>query len=236
MAIALSTPTTDETITTGRILALFVPVLSLADLGAVYKYSTTIEWNILKQLALPILLGLCIGVYFIGYLKDDLIRVLAGYALLALSFLHFSHPYISTSQLPLPKFHDSNSKTSLKRWLGLLRACVFGLFIGYFTIISNIAGPIAVTYLIQLGIQKNELNGTRSCLFLLINCIKIPCQIYLGNLQFTDVMMIVSLCFIAIIFTIVTASYIMPHIQQRNFDTITWVLVIVSAFKLILKL
>lgn len=234
MAVALSTSTTDETITTGRILALFVPVLSLADLGAVYKYSNTIEWNIIKQLTLPIIIGIGFGVYFIGSFKDDLIRVFAGYSLLFLSIFHFIFPYLITIQPSLPIFYDS--KTSIKKWFFILKAWIYGLFIGFFTIISNIAGPIAVTYLIQLGLQKNELNGTRSCLFLLINCIKIPCQIYLGNLQFTDSLIILSLCLIAILFTLMTASYLMPLIQQQSFETITWLLVIISALKLILRL
>jgi uncharacterized membrane protein YfcA len=237
MALALSSPVSDSTMSTGRVLAIFVPVLSIADLGAVYKYSKTIEWDVLKQLSIPTLLGLLIGFYFIGSLRDDLIRVFAGSALLILSLLHIILPHLSSLQLTstLPQFYNSKS-TKSKKWRSSLQVWIFGLSIGSFTIISNIAGPIAVTYLIELGLQKNELNGTRSCLFLLINCIKIPCQIYLGNLQFEDLLMIQSLCLVALMVTFLTASYLMPIIQQGNFETITWVLVIVSAIKLIFQL
>lgn len=238
MALALSSPITDLTITTGKVLAIFVPVLSIADLGAVYKYSKTIQWNVLRQLSLPILIGLGIGFYWMGVLKDDLIRLFAGYALLILSILHFILPYFSSLPLSLLPQYSSDSKTFMKskQWISFLKVWIFGLSIGSFTIISNIAGPIAVTYLIQLGLQKNELNGTRSCLFLLINCIKIPCQIYLGNLVLDDFLIIQLLCFVALLVTFLTATYLMPSIRQANFETITWILVIASALKLILKL
>jgi uncharacterized membrane protein YfcA len=239
MAIALSSPVTDLTMTTGRVLAIFVPVLSIADLGAVYKYSKTIEWNVLRHLSIPILIGLLIGFYCIGFFKDDLIRVFAGFALLILSFLHFILPYFTSLHFSfplLPQFYDSKTSLKSKQWISFLKVWIFGLSIGSFTIISNIAGPIAVAYLIQLGLQKNELNGTRSCLFLLINCVKIPCQIYLGNLQFDDFVMIQFLCLLALLITFLTASYLMPFIQQANFETITWSLVVVSALKLILQL
>jgi uncharacterized membrane protein YfcA len=248
MALALSTPLSDSSITTGHVLALFVPVLSLADLGAVYQYSQYIQCNILKQLALPTLLGLFLGFSFLGSFSDHLLRLSAGFALLLIALLHFALPSLlkytslqlhTSSSLPFTDSDyrsDDDSKTSMKKWLSSLKIWIFGGSIGYFTIISNIAGPIAVIFFIQLNLQKNELNGTRSCLFLLINCLKIPIQIWLGNILFEDLTLIGMLCGVSVMMTFITASYLMPYLHQESFVTISWTLVIVSALKLILQL
>jgi uncharacterized protein len=250
MAFALSAPLSDSSVTVGHVLAIFVPVLSLADLGAVYKYSQFIQWNIVKQLSLPILLGLALGFYFLGSFSDHLIRLLAGTALLLLALFHLFLPSLliiftgSNQQplsllpfsLPLSQFNENQSKISFKKWIpGIvsLKFWIFGVSIGSFTIISNIAGPIVVAFLIQMNLPKDQLNGTRSCLFLLINCLKIPIQIWLGNIHPEDMTIIAMLCSIAIVITFLTASYLMPYLHQQSYVRLTWILVIVCAVDLI---
>jgi uncharacterized protein len=225
----------------GHILALLVPVLFLADLGAAYSFRKDVQWPVIQKLFVPGVVGMMIGVAVLQYLPDDLIKVCAGYCLALLATSHFLFPFFTqafagNSTLPTTtRGLSMNLSLSLLAPHSLLMAWLYGLLIGIFTVIANIAGPVAVVYFMQLGLTKYELNGTRSWLFVLANTIKIPTQFILGNIQLGDSMLIVPLALIAVVFTFLSAAFVVPLVDQRIFEQIAWVLVILGALKLILQ-
>ena len=99
--------------------------------------------------------------------------------------------------------------------------------------VANVAGPIVTAYFLSLEIPKRELNGTRAYLFLIANIIKIPIQIFLGNLVFTDVYLVLGLIFLALASTFIAERWILVYIDQKSFEILSWTLVIVGAGKLL---
>ena len=268
MAMALTSSISDLTIPINKILILFIPILSIADLCAVYTYSNYIKFNHIKLLFLPILIGMIYGTYFLQTYSDIIIRKYVGYSFIFLSIIHYLIPFLQQSILSsststsrsiiLPYYrtsgerlsnesHNNNNnsddddnyqsrKYSFQLFYNQIKHVIYGLLIGYFTMISNVGGPIVVVYLIQLKIHPNELNGARSILFLIINILKITLQIYLKNLNFTDlntIELIGGLSILSILFTLITYYWIMPRIGPSIFENITWILVILSGVKLI---
>lgn len=288
MAIALTSSITDITIHINKILILFIPILFIADICAVYTYYNYIKFNHIKFLFIPILIGMLYGTYFLQSYSDIIIRNYVGYSLIFLSLIHYMIPFLQqstlltsstlslisslstlissisttsnkSSQSILLPYHRSNTnennennniniiinnnnndnsrkKYSLKLLYNQIKPIFYGLLIGYFTMISNVGGPVVVVYLIQLKIPPNELNGARSILFLIINILKITLQVYLNNLNFTDldtITLIGGLSVISITFTLITSYFIMPCIRPNVFEKITWILVILSGLKLI---
>ena len=59
-------------------------------------------------------------------------------------------------------------------------AAVYGSSGGFTTFVANAAGPILNTYLIRLGLKKDELVGTSAWFYFAVNIAKIPVYIALG--------------------------------------------------------
>lgn len=220
-----------------RTLASLVPVLFCADIGAAFTYRHAVNWSILWNLFPSIVTGLLVGFCCLGYFSDEVIKVSAGCILLLLAALHFSLPYFRQvpSILPHGLHHDGGLKPILPKRLRLyLRTLLFGLCIGTFTVLANIAGPIAVIYLMQRGVSKNELNATRSVLFVLVNCLKIPCQVFSGNLDISSAIYVTPLIVLSVLSTVLTARYVLPYVQQQLFERLAWSFVLIGGVKLIL--
>lgn len=236
MALALGASNTDNI---GHILAIFAPVLMLADIGAIIAYFKDVNFRIVLELAASITIGMLFGFIFLGNTNELLIRHMTGAALLFLSILFYGsklcRSHISKLNI-LPHSHSDKLTTSFDFGPNVQRLCsvCVGICTGALTVVANVAGPIIAIYFIQLELPKRQLNGTRALLFLCINLVKIPAQVYLGNFELSDVSMVVPLALIGMISTFCTERFLMPFVNQTMFENVAWLLVAVGAIKLVL--
>ena len=172
------------------------------------------------------MLGMVLGVVVLRYLHDDSIKMCTGICLLSLAAAHF----LLRSRPSLPQVVHEADKGG--NWRG---AWLHGLLIGTFTVMANVAGPVAVMYFLQLGMSKMQINGTRSWLFVLTNSIKIPVQLLLGNIQLADALLVCPLALVAVLSTLLAAVLLVPHVQQDTFERAAWLLVVVGALSLVMR-
>ena len=67
-----------------------------------------------------------------------------------------------------------------------LIAIPLGFAIGFTTMIGNLAGGVAVLYFLAIGLNKNDVIGTSTWLFLIINLFKLPFHIWVwGTVSFS---------------------------------------------------
>ena len=237
-----------------HIIATFVPILLIADLGAAYAYRDAADWSIIKLIVGPMITGIFGGVMVIGQLDEDEVKKVVGGCLLMLACSHFVMklcfqkrndpllPLDGKSDCPQKRGVDSISSTDIygsqripayTRRKSLLLASVCGFVTGVLTMVANVAGPIATAYFLSLEIPKRELNGTRAYLFLIANMIKIPVQMFLGNLAIDDVYMVLFLISIALASTFIAERFILNYIDQKSFELMSWVMVVIGACKLL---
>ena len=238
MAVVLSSSSSQYT---RHILAIFAPVLMLADVGALYAYRNDIDFLLIVNIGIPIVAGMVLSFIFLGHQNEDIVRKSTGFSLLLLAAVYFvsrklRHRLSKAAILPYAHVIDADLNQSynvvdLKRNIFCV---VVGVLTGILTVIANVAGPIIAVYLIQLNLPKRRLNGTRALLFLLVNFVKIPAQLYLGNMRTGDWSEVVPLAIVAMISTLLTEAFIMPLVDQSRFETITWALVSLGAVRLIL--
>ena len=211
----------------------------IADLGAIYAYRHDVQKDIIKRMSGPSIVGLMLGFLLLGRLPDAEVKFWTGMALLMLSLTYYvSQLYPTQSSILFtqsPLEHEAKTSSLYSRLTKFaLSTTVIGLVSGVLTVIANIAGPVIAVYLIELQLPKRQLNGTRAFLFLLANLVKIPAQIYLGNLDGSDMVVIIPLAILAVTSTFLTEAYIMPLVDQRTFERLSWSLVSFGALKLIL--
>ena len=164
--------------------------------------------------------------------SEHIIKKIVGAILFIISLIYFFRQYVLSSS---KKSDENKSITSAIIEPNIYLAVFVGVVSGLFTMLANVAGPIVVLFFMKCGLQKLELNGTRAWLFLYVNCLKIPIQLYLNNLKLDNDMMytIVPCCLISIAVTIGTEKFLMKHIKQYLFERISYLLVLLGAIRLI---
>jgi uncharacterized membrane protein YfcA len=117
---------------------------------------------------------------------------------------------------------------------------VYGSAGGFTTFVSNSAGPVMNTYLVGLGLDKDEQVGTSAWFYFAVNLAKIPLYITLGYLTtgghfFTRDTLLWNVCMIpAIIAGVYAGRALLPRISQEAFVIIVLVLSALGGLRILL--
>ncbi len=226
-----------------RTLALFVPCLFFADLGACYVYKESVNMEISKVFLVPMLVGIFIGFLVLNMIDGKQIKLCVGFSLLLVIFIQIYSLYLKSKFVekdqPLPTkisvIQDSNSNKKIKSSKDYYLLIFSAVICGILSTIANIAGPIATAYFLTIKLDKRELNGSRAWLFMIANAFKILGQFYLKNITFSDFEILVYLIFISVLFTFVAERYIIKYLDQDAFEFISWALILFSSIKMLLE-
>lgn len=223
-------------------MAMMVPILAFADVGALFAFFKDARYDIIYSLLTPMIVGVLVGVQLMNLLSDSSTRKFVGASLFLMAFIRYYSALMnrkssttSNGLLPISTSESTSTSNELNAWKIFAGMNIIGFICGIFTVLANVAGPVLTVWLLVLGLLKRELNGTRACVFALMNCIKIPAQIYLGNIFFSDIWQLVPLIVAAVLSTILTERYLLGLIRQQHFEEFSWILVTVGAVKLVLE-
>ncbi|MFR9652141.1 MAG: sulfite exporter TauE/SafE family protein [Rikenellaceae bacterium] len=164
---------------------LLLPLLCIADLGAIVYYRRNCSWYHLVRL-----LGWAIVGLFVGIVIDHFVPLSMFKYLLAFSIM------ISVVVLLLNEFRKRKVDTPQKGWvLGM-----YGIMGGFATMIANAAGPIMSVYLLSIKMPKMLFVGTSAWFYMLLNYTKLPLQIWVwDNIHYDSILTgIVMIPFIAL--------------------------------------
>jgi hypothetical protein len=155
------------TVVQGRLLpGTTLPVLLVADLFAVSWYRQHVRWELLRGLAAFVAVGFALGAaFFVGVGSSTrVLDVAIGIILLVM---------VAAQALRLVR-RSSAAPPSLAAAAG------YGAAGGFTTFVSNTAGPVMNTYLVRLGLDKQEMLGTSAWFYFAVNVAKIPVYLALG--------------------------------------------------------
>lgn len=194
-----------------------LPMLICADLLAVYTFRHHSRWDFVRRLLPATAVGVVIGAWLIYQIGDANYQPLIGTIILALSSFQLLRILKPTLLENLP--HSTWFATSI------------GLLAGITTMLANAAGPIATLYLLAVSIPKLQFAGTCACLFLIINCFKVPFSVSL-DLIHLDTLTLNAILFPAIALGLFSGRWIVQRIPQRTFDTLLLALTFLAALHL----
>ncbi len=156
------------TIVTGREIAgTTLPILLAADLFAVSWYSRHARWDLLRPMIISVSVGFAAGATFFALVGSSTrpIEIVIGCSILLMAVLqtwrmiHRQEPAEPTA----------------------VAAAVYGSSGGFTTFVANAAGPVLNTYLVRLGLRKDELVGTSAWFYFTVNVAKAPVYLALGT-------------------------------------------------------
>lgn len=146
---------------------LLLPLLCIADLGAVIYYRRSCSWYHLFRL-----LGWAIAGLFVGIVIDHFVPLAMFKYLIAFSIM-ISVVVLFFNELRKRKGDD----TPQKGWVMAL----YGIAGGFATMVGNSAGPIMSVYLLSIKMPKMLFVGTSAWFFMLLNYAKLPLQIWVWD-------------------------------------------------------
>ena len=203
-------------------VGVLLPILISADIMAVAIYRRHAEWRYIFRLLPWMLVGIVIGYFVFSHVNDAHMRLMIGVILLSMTGVHFfrmwgRRNHEGEDQLPN---HPVFIATT-------------GILGGFATMVANAAGPVAALYFIASGLPKYAYIGTSAWLFLLVNCIKVPFMIDLGIMDVDSLRFSAGFMPYAIGAALI-APLIVKRINQKVFEVLIWVFVVIGGLKLII--
>ena len=215
------------TIVEGRLIAgASLPLLLVADVFAVSWYRHHTRWELLEPLAIWVAVGFGFGIAFFIAVGNSvrIIDVAIGVIILVM---------VAIQVWRMVRRHPPRPATSRD-------AVVYGTGGGFTTFVSNSAGPVMNTYLVGLGLDKDQQVGTSAWFYFAVNLTKIPFYLALGYLTtgghfFTRDTLLWNVCMIpAIVAGVYAGRFLLPRISQEAFVIVVLVLSALGGIRLLL--
>ena len=201
-------------------VGILLPMLLFGDLLGIYHFRKHVLYKeVLKSLPL-VVTGIFAGYLFLKYgnFSDITLKKLIG--IIVLFMLAFSEWQKRKNSGVLPKAN-------------IAIMCFLGVMGGATSMVANAAGPVMVLYLLYLGLSKEQFMGVRAWMFIIINSIKVPLHIELGNITLESLSWNLKLI-PAVIAGFIIGAFILKKIPQDTFTKIIKILAILACLKLII--
>ena len=151
-------------VSTGIVLIL----LCMADLIAVIYYRKKFLWSEVKKLLPLSIIGLLLGLLLGNYVDDKLFKIAIGFCILIGIAI----------MLLLEQAKKSTQENLVNRpWY----APLFGLILGFSTMVGNAAGPALSVYMLSKRLDKYTFAATSAWFIFILNLTKIPLQAFVWN-------------------------------------------------------
>jgi uncharacterized membrane protein YfcA len=145
---------------------ILLPIICFADLMAILYYRTNLKLKNIFRLLPWTLIGLVLAL-----LVDHLIPATGFKQLMAFCIiLGLVVMFWSERKEQISEITDSY-------WY----APLFGLMVGFATMIGNAAGPILTVYLLSMRLPKYEFVSTAAWFIMFVNLLKVPLQVFVWD-------------------------------------------------------
>jgi len=141
---------------------ILLPILSIADIFAVWHYNRHAQWSHLMKLFPFAAIGVVLGTFVGAFINDESFRLIMGFIIII--------------SLVVMIWMEKSNKKSIPQSMWF--AAVLGIAGGFTTMVGNLAGTVMALYLLSMRLPKNEYIGTAAWFFMIINLFKVPFHIF----------------------------------------------------------
>lgn len=214
----LAVPLMANVFETKQSTGLLLGILIIGDIFAIIYHRENVKWQHIVRVLPAALCGIVTGFFAMKVVTDEQLKPIIGLIVLLMLGLNYwrMNRKNEDKNIPAPLW--------LSLWLGFLA--------GVTTMMANAAGPVMIIYLVAMRLPKMEFVGTAAWFFFIVNWIKVPFSIYLGIMNWESVK-IDFMMFPFILIGAVAGYFVLKHIPQKAFNTVTQLLAAAAAIKLL---
>ncbi len=197
--------------------AIVLPVLLVQDVVTVYAFRRDYDLEMLKLMLPGAVVGSLVGALTAAWISPDQVRF--GVGLLAFAFcINAWIGHAAGNVTPLP--HDP------------LRARIWGSVSGFTSFVIHAGGAPFNIYALPRRLSKEALSGTSAIFFSLVNLMKVPAYLGLGQLT-TETLKLSIVLLPAAIVANMGGIWLVRHVPLGLFYKILYGLLFVLSLKLI---
>jgi uncharacterized protein len=198
---------------------IVLPLLCVADIGAVIYYHRHAQWNHFWKLIPWMAIGILIGVFVGKELNETVFRKIMALIIIATAGIMVAMEFRKVQNIPANKLFVSGT----------------GLVAGFTTMLGNLAGAFSNIYFLAMRMSKNDFIGTAAWVFLVINLFKLPFQVlYWKNITITSLQTDLLLL-PALVLGFWAGLKIVSRIKDDNYRKVVIVLTLIGAVVIFLK-
>ena len=213
-------------------VGVVLPLLICTDCIAVLYYRRHAVWSHLWRLFPWAAVGIIMGWFTMQRINERHVGHLIGALLLMLTCLQLAQRVqAARRKAQNPEGEPEALPVGLLASGGLITIAL-GILAGFATMVANAAGPLMVLYLLAARLPKMEFVGTAAWYYFCLNLFKVPFSWHLGLLNLPALRLDLMLLPFAILGAF-TGRRILPHINQRLFETLALFFTALAALKLL---
>jgi uncharacterized membrane protein YfcA len=198
---------------------IVLPLLCLADIAAVAYYNRHAEWKHFKKLTPWMVLGIVLGVYLGRDMDEAIFRKIMAIIILLTIVIALVMEYRKSQEVPRhPLFVVST-----------------GLAAGFTTMIGNLAGAFSNLYFLAMRVDKNSFIGTAAWIFLIINLVKFPLQVFFWKNITLQSLKIDAMLVPTLAIGFVTGIFIVGKIKDEQYRKVVLILTLAGSILMLLR-
>ncbi|MDO5728329.1 MAG: sulfite exporter TauE/SafE family protein [Actinomycetaceae bacterium] len=210
--------------------AAMLLILLVGDLVAIWTYRHAADWETLRRLMPPVVVGVVCGAVFLHLANDRVMRFSIGWILLALTaltlILRVRASRHNVAHDPLSSRPAASSSAHLMARIG------YGSLGGFTTMAANAGGPIMSLYFLWSRLPIVTFLGTTAWFFFLVNLVKLPFSAAIGLVD-TRLLLLASVLAPLVLLGAFLGRVLVAHMTQQIFEPLIIVLTILSSVYLV---
>jgi uncharacterized membrane protein YfcA len=215
---ALGTPLIALGIDPVRGAAILLPILIVQDVVSVAAYRRSWDGSVLKAMLPGAVAGIALGYGFAASVSEAAVMAALG----AISILFGGY------RLWVERGHVVQASSSSPAWVGTL----FGIGSGFTSQIAHAGGPPFQMWVMPRRLPRDSFVGTTAIFFAIINWVKVPAYLALG--QFSRANLTASLVLLPLaILSSLAGVWLVRRVPAERFYTIVYLLMIAAGAKLL---
>ena len=198
---------------------IVLPLLCLADIAAVAYYNRHAEWKHFKKLTPWMVVGIVLGVYLGRDMDEAIFRKIMAIIILLTIVIALVMEYRKSQEVPRhPLFVVST-----------------GLAAGFTTMIGNLAGAFSNLYFLAMRVDKNSFIGTAAWIFLIINLVKFPLQVFFWKNITVQSLKIDAMLVPTLAIGFVAGIFIVGKIKDEQYRKVVLILTLAGSILMLLR-
>lgn len=210
---ALSLPMIVLAIDPVRAAAILLPILIAQDVVGVWAFRRTVDRFVLGWTLAGAVIGIAIGYFFARGVSPDMVLAAVG----AISILFGAYRLWRDRAGELPPSRSPG-------WVG----AIFGIASGFTSQIAHAGQPPWQLWVLPRRLSRDMLIGTTAVYFALVNWIKVPAYVALGQFTPANLLTAAALMPVAILSTMAGVWLVRRVSPARFYTAIYWLMIAVG--------
>jgi uncharacterized membrane protein YfcA len=208
---ALSLPLLTFAVDPVRAAAITLPLLIAQDVVGVWAFRRTVDWRLLGWMVPGAVLGIWLGYVFAASVSPAAVMAAVG----AISMVFGAY------RLWVARHATPRAASRWPEWVGAL----FGVASGFTSQIAHAGQPPFQLWVLPRNLPRELLVGTTAVFFALINWIKVPAYLALGQFTPANLLTSAALLPLALVSTL-AGVWLVRRVPAERFFTAIYVLMI----------